>query len=163
MENNTKTIYEKLLNVQKKVGAITKDSTNPFFKSQYFDINGLLTELKPILNEERLVVLQPLTELNGKLALETLVIDEESGDQIKSITVLPENPDPQKMGSAITYFRRYALQSFFLLQAQDDDGNDAKVKPILKPRTTESMNKTAKRVEAIQEQEIEIGLDENGN
>ena len=158
-----KELYKKLLNVQKEVGAITKDSTNPYFKSQYFDINGLLAELKPILNEQGLIVLQPLTEINGKLALETLVIDEASGDQIKSITVLPENPDPQKMGSAITYFRRYALQSFFLLQAQDDDAESAKVKPIAKPRTTDSMNKTAKRVEAVEEQTIEIGLDENAN
>jgi len=156
-----KELYTKLLNVQKEVGAITKDSTNPFFKSQYFDINGLLTALKPILNEQGLVVLQPLTEINGRLALETLVIDEESGDQIKSITVLPENPDPQKMGSAITYFRRYALQSFFLLQAQDDDGNDAKVaKPVAK-HTPEYQVKKDKKIDEINEAETTIGLEAN--
>lgn len=121
-----KALYKKLLNVQKEVGAISKDSENPFFKSSYFDINGLLTELKPLLNKEGLVVLQPLTNIDGKLALETLVIDEESGDQIKSVCILPENNDPQKLGSAITYFRRYSLQSLFLLQAQDDDGESAK-------------------------------------
>ena len=130
----------KLLNVQREVGAIAKDASNPFFKSNYFDINGLLKELKPILNKEGLVVLQPLTELNGKLALATLVIDAESGEKIsESICPLPETQDAQKAGSAITYFRRYSLQSLFLLEAKDDDGNDAsmggqgttqKVKPI---------------------------------
>src|SRR3990167_5458673 len=158
-----KNLYKKLLNVQKEVGAITKDSTNPFFKSQYFDINGLLAALKPILNEEGLVVLQPLTEVNGKLALETLVIDEESGEQIRSITVLPENPDPQKMGSAITYFRRYALQSFFLLQAQDDDANSTKEVKVAKPRTPTSINRTSDRRQEIDEQTLVVGNEEEND
>ena len=41
---------------------------------------------------------------------------------------LPEISDPQKLGSAITYFRRYTLQSLLALQAEDDDGNKAIVK-----------------------------------
>ena len=124
MPNCMKNLYKKLLRVQKEIGAIRKDATNPFFKSQYFDINGLLEALKPVLNNEGLVVLQPLTTgADNKLALETIVIDEESGECLSRQTALPENNDPQKMGSAITYFRRYALQSMFLLQAEDDDGN----------------------------------------
>ena len=35
-------LYTKLSEVKKEIGAISKDSTNPFFKSKYFDINGLL-------------------------------------------------------------------------------------------------------------------------
>ena len=38
---------------------------------------------------------------------------------------LPNLQDPQKLGSAITYFRRYTLQSLLGLQAEDDDGNKA--------------------------------------
>lgn len=129
-----KNLYKKLLNLQKEVGAIKRDETNPYFKSLYFDINGLLAEIKPILNKHGLIVLQPLTNLDGKPALETLIIDEESGDQIKSVVILPENSDPQKMGSAITYFRRYSLQSFLLLQADDDDGN-ASTTPQNAPRS----------------------------
>ena len=129
-----KNLYTKLINIQREVGAIAKDATNPFFKSKYFDVNSLLTELKPILNKEGVIVLQPLTNIDGKMALETLVIDSESGDQIKSITILPENSDPQKMGSAITYFRRYSLQSMFLLQSEDDDANLAKPKAKMTPK-----------------------------
>ena len=33
--------------------------------------------------------------------------------------------DPQKMGSMITYYRRYTLQSLLGLQAEDDDANAA--------------------------------------
>jgi hypothetical protein len=118
-----KTIQEKILSVQFKVGKISKDKENPFFKSSYFDINMLLEQLVPILLEEGLVVIQPLTSLDGKMAITTIV---SSGDDELSFTVpLPENPDPQKTGSAITYFRRYSLQSLFCLQAEDDDANKA--------------------------------------
>ena len=38
---------------------------------------------------------------------------------------LPQITDPQKVGSAVTYFRRYTLQSLLSLQAEDDDANTA--------------------------------------
>jgi hypothetical protein len=118
----------KLLLFQQKVGAISKDSTNPFFKSKYFDINKLIEEIKPILNELGLVLIQPLslTPINEKPALRTILIDIESGKDLSNqMTPLPENNDPQKMGSIITYYRRYAIQSLLFLQAEDDDGNMA--------------------------------------
>lgn len=113
----------KLLEFQKKVGAISKDETNPFFKSKYFDINGLIEAIKPVLNELGLVLAQPIgiTE-NGKNALSTILLDGEN-IILSSEILLPDNIDPQKMGSAITYYRRYAIQSMLLLQAEDDDGN----------------------------------------
>lgn len=113
----------KILSVQSKIKPIVKDATNPFFKSKYFDINGILAELKPLLIAEGLTVLQPLTEIEGKLALKTMVILND--ERLEFTCPLPENTDPQKMGSAITYFRRYALQSLFLLEAEDDDAQSA--------------------------------------
>ena len=114
----------KLLKLQQKVGSISKDETNPFYKSKYFDINGLLKELKPILNEIGIVITQPLTVKDGVNILQTKVTDGESGKILEmSEIILPNNLDPQKMGSAITYYRRYSLQSMLLLQSEDDDGN----------------------------------------
>ena len=118
-------MYKKLLKVQKEIGAIGKDSTNPFFKSAYFDINKLLDVAKPILNSHGLVLLQTLSNINGVASIKTMIIDPESGQSIEENTPLTQNPDPQKMGSAITYFRRYSLQSLLGLQAEDDDGNKA--------------------------------------
>lgn len=119
---------EKLLQFQKKVEAIKKDAKNPFFKSNYFDINSLLAEIKPLLNELGLVLLQPLVSNydTNRLAIKTIIIDSETDKTlIEGNTVLPDLQDPQKMGSAITYYRRYALQSLLALQAEDDDGNTA--------------------------------------
>ena len=119
---------KKLLEFQKKVGAITKDSSNPFFKSKYFDINKVIDVIKPILNEVGLVILQPVFHANDKLYLRTMIIDAETGEQIlDSDLILQENSDPQKMGSVITYFRRYAITSLLFLQGEeDDDANKAK-------------------------------------
>jgi len=118
-------IYTKLFKIQEVVAGIGKDSENPFFKSKYFDINKLLQTVKPELHKQNLVLLQPLSNVNGQPSIKTEIIDAETGEMITSETMLTVNPDPQKMGSAITYFRRYALQSLLALEAKDDDANDA--------------------------------------
>ena len=122
-------IYQKIAEVKKEIGKISKSSTNPFFKSKYFDINALLEHTEPILEKHGLMCLQPLAAGNVK----TIIIDVESGEQISSEIKLAEYADPQKMGSAITYFRRYTLQSLLALQAEDDDGNVASGKTEKKP------------------------------
>lgn len=131
-----KNIYTQLFALQNEIGAIAKTETNPFFKSKYFDINKLLEELKPMLEKHGLVVIQPLTNLNGKPAIETVVASTLCDGEIRSITPLPENPDPQKMGAITTYYRRYALQSLFLLQAEDTDANDVMqaIAPLNRPQ-----------------------------
>ncbi len=122
-------IYKKLYEAKKEIGKISKDSKNPFFKSKYFDVNTLLEHVEPILQKHDLLLLQPILE--GKVS--TIIIDVESGDKVVSDIVLPSLNDPQKLGSAITYYRRYTLQSLLGLQAEDDDGNKASNKVKLKP------------------------------
>jgi len=134
----------KLLTFQSQVQAIKKDSTNPFFKSNYFDINSLLSEITPTMNDLKCVILQPLQirYAGAKIfnVLVTKIIDTEieSDDNViaGSEIVLPDLQDPQKMGSAITYYRRYSLQTLLGLQAEDDDGNLASNKTTVVPNTT---------------------------
>lgn len=121
---------DKILKLQTEIGVLSKTETNPFFKSKYMDINGLLAQLLPLLEKYKLCVIQPLCcDNNGRPAIETVVFDLDSADMKKEIVrnyiTLPDLTDPQKMGSAITYYRRYSLQSLFLLQSQDDDANYA--------------------------------------
>ena len=52
---------------------------------------------------------------------------------IESFMRLPLITDPQKILSAVTYFRRGTLQSLLSLQAVDDDGNTASAAPKAKP------------------------------
>ena len=51
-------IYSKLYELQNELGAISKDATNPFYKSKYFDINSLIGQLKPLLQKHNLVLLE---------------------------------------------------------------------------------------------------------
>jgi len=132
MEN----IYKKLLEIQKEIGTIKKDSINPFFKSDYFDINKLVEVLKPILNKHKLVIIQPVEVIEGKNILKTILLDTESGEQIESSALLPIDIEPQKFGSACTYLRRYCLQSMLFLQAEDDDGSKSSPKNISTTKLT---------------------------
>lgn len=133
-----KTIYEKLAEVKKEIGKISKDSENPFFKSKYFDINALLQHTEPLLQKNGLLLLQPIE--NG--CVNSIIIDIESGEKIESELKLAEISDPQKIGSAITYYRRYTLQSLLSLQAEDDDGNKASGKQTpAKPQTEKTPEK----------------------
>ena len=125
-----KSIAQKLLKVQQEVKAIAKDAVNSHFKNRYFDINTLIAEVKPIWNKHGLVVIQPLCVIDGRNALATNIIEAETGEQLSWTVLLPENPDPQKIGAIITYFRRYSLTSLLCLEAEDEDGNDTK--PVYK-------------------------------
>ena len=118
-----RTIFDRLLSAQERIGVISKDQTNPFYEHKYADINTIIDMVKPILNDEGLLLLQPLSNIDGKPAIKTIIMCKDG--EISDTIVLPEDQNPQKMGSAITYFRRYALQSMLFMQAEDDDGNAA--------------------------------------
>lgn len=124
-----KRFIQKLFEVQQEIGKISKDSKNPFFKSKYFDINQLLEHLQPIFNQHKVLCLQPIIDGNVTTRLvdaEPNEIDEANGtDFVESSIKLPEISDPQKLGSAITYYRRYTLASLLSIQSEDDDGNKA--------------------------------------
>tara|TARA_R110001583_G_scaffold23353_4_gene86393 strand:+ start:10546 stop:11163 length:618 start_codon:yes stop_codon:yes gene_type:complete len=117
MENN---IYKKIFDLQSEIGVISKDAKNKFFQSQYFDINSLIKQLHPLLIKNKLVLIQPCVDGTVKS-----IISDMDGNSIESSLQLPTGLDAQKIGSAITYYRRYTLTSLLSLQAEDDDGNSA--------------------------------------
>ena len=129
---------KKLLEVQKEIGTLSKNAKNPFFKSQYLDLNTLLQHVTPLLNSKGLLLLQSLrgNEVNS------IIVDTETDEEVAiSSIALPNIADPQKLGSAITYFRRYTLKSLLAISEEDDDGNKAgkpveKVKPHLTTSST---------------------------
>lgn len=132
MTNKKESIYNKLYKVQREIGAISKDSTNPFYKSKYFDINSLIKQVTPILEKHKLLLLQPIKD--GE---QYSIIFDLDGGSVESSLKLPTDLDAQKIGSAITYYRRYTLQSLLGLQAEDDDGNIASGKHNYKKGTNE--------------------------
>jgi hypothetical protein len=114
-------IYQKLANVQNGL-KVEKEGKNPHFKSEYFLLEDILLALRPLLEKAKLCLYQKIVD--DKLL--TVLIDlDEQVSQIESSMILPLNLDPQKMGSAISYFKRYSLTSLFLIEERDDDANAA--------------------------------------
>ena len=120
---------KRILEVQKEIGVLGKDAKNPFFKSAYLDLNKLLIHVTPLLHKHGLVLMQPLI---GN-AVHTQVLDSKTNDVIcESCLDIPESlTDPQKIGSCISYFRRYTLKSLLAIPEGDDDANlTTKLTPI---------------------------------
>lgn len=118
-ERKSPTIYTKLLEFQKKKISIVKSETNPHFKNKYADINEVLDKVKPALSELGIVI----TQIPLATGLKSILYDTESDTQIESYLQYTVTNDPQKMGSNITYFRRYSLVAMLGLEDGDDDGN----------------------------------------
>jgi len=135
--NKETSINEKLFNLQQEIGTISKDAKNPFYKSKYFDINSLIKQLQPLLKKHRLLLLQPIEE---DMVVSKLICIDGTGGVVSGLK-LPEITDPQKLGSCITYYRRYTLSSLLGLQSEDDDANVAsgvtEEKKWLNPNTPE--------------------------
>lgn len=125
-----------LLAAQKEIGSATKEATNPFFKSKYADLGSVMEACKEALNKHGMTVLQPVGNSEQGTTVETTLLHE-SGEFISdTMIVSAKQPnDPQAQGSAITYARRYSLQSMMFIPAEDDDGergtrnNDHKPSP----------------------------------
>lgn len=128
-------ITEALLIAQKEINTVKKNAENPFFKSRYADLASVIDACKPELNKVGIIALQPI---NGD-KVETILIHI-SGEWLSSETniVCAKQNDPQAYGSAITYARRYGLQSFNLLPSEDDDGESAMDRKKTAPQKIES-------------------------
>lgn len=124
-----KNIATALVKAQSEMSNPKKGNTNPFFKSKYADLNAVREAVIPILNENGISVLQPLVHVDGKNFVNTILLHE-SGEMMESFTEIIYNKqnDAQAQGSGITYARRYGLQSFVCVGADDDDGNKADMK-----------------------------------
>ena len=129
-------LHQKVYKCKLAIGKVTKNANNPHFKKSYADLNAIIEAVEPILLENGLLLLQPI---HGNSVC-TQIIDLESNDMIESCIDLPTGIDPQKMGSAITYYRRYTLQSILSLQAVDDDGHSASQPVKEQPKVKESLS-----------------------
>lgn len=112
--------------VQGKLKHAKKDSANPFFKSNYADLESVWEACRTLLAENGLAVMQfPGQYEEGTMSL-TTILSHSSGEWISQEMSLPvSKPDAQGSGSALTYMRRYALAAVVGVYQADDDGNAA--------------------------------------
>jgi len=137
-----KNIATALLKAQSEMSNPKKQAENPFFKKKYADLNAIREAVIPTLNANGISVLQPIVHVDGKNFVKTILLHE-TGEMMESLTEIVYNKinDAQAQGSGISYARRYSLQSFVCVGADDDDGQKA-VEP--KPNATTEILKKAK-------------------
>lgn len=120
-------IAKALVALQADMETVDKSAVNPFFKSKYTPLPQVMEALQPLLKKNKLAILLPLTNIDGVSAIKTVIVHE-SGEvmEFEPFPLILSKQDPQGQGSAVTYARRYALQSVTgMVSDEDDDGNKA--------------------------------------
>jgi len=129
-------LFAALSKAQGQMSGAVKDSSNPFFKSKYADLHHVWEAVRGPLSSNSLTVLQATNVVNNKLFVVT-TIGHSSGQWMKSITpVKAMKEDPQAMGSAITYARRYSLAAICGIAQMDDDAESAMSRNTIKGQTS---------------------------
>lgn len=115
-----------LAKAQGEMRFAAKANVNPHFKSKYADMASVIEAIREPLARNGLAHTQLCREGEGGTVIVDTVLMHLSGQYIaSSMTMRPVKNDPQGIGSALTYARRYALQGICGLASDDDDGNAA--------------------------------------
>lgn len=114
------------IQAQSNMEAITKENKNDAFKgSKYADLATVVAAIVPAMNKAGIAVLQS-PAFDGEMVTITTTLLHESGATVTSdLKLRPSKSDPQGVGSAITYGRRYSLLAVAGVAPEDDDGNAA--------------------------------------
>lgn len=115
-------LYKALAKAKAEMGSVKKSSDNPFFKSKYADLNSHLDLVEPLLEKHGLLLLQPTKASDTNIVM-LQIIHVATGEMLESSLTIPASiTDAQKVGAAITYFRRFLINSTLSLKSEDDDG-----------------------------------------
>lgn len=124
--DSIKELATALCKFQGEVETIKKGSENPFYHSRYADLTAILDTIRKPLSENGLSFVQFPT---GQSGLETTLMHTSGEWMSATYEMKPVKNDPQGLGSAITYQRRYALGSILGLSTDDDDDGNQASKP----------------------------------
>lgn len=118
-------LAEALASAHAEMPAIAKDkmADTGKFTYTYADLSTILSITRPVLAKAGIVVLQPATvEAKGTVKIRTVVLHT-SGQWMSECLTVPvtDAGDPQKLGSAMSYGRRYSYCSLLGIQPEDED------------------------------------------
>lgn len=95
------------------------------YSYDYTTLDALLEHVKPVLAEHDLTLTQTLTNSDGGYPAIVTILAHDSGESISTCLELPMGdidgePDPQDLGAAVTYIRRYSITSLLGIAAETD-------------------------------------------
>jgi hypothetical protein len=127
-----KALLESLSKFNKDCPPIKKDSSNPFFRSNYAKLDAIQVHIHPHLLKAGLVVTQVNVSIEGNPFVKSTVWEVKSGESLDSIfPIVVSKNTPQEYGSAVSYAKRYSLSGLLnlVIEDEDDDGNAASQTP----------------------------------
>lgn len=123
-----KELFTALSKAQSQFKVAEKDAENPYFKSKYADFESIVSSCRPALSSNGLSFIQ-ITHLKDDKSLILITrLCHSSGEYIESeYPIEPIKRDPQALGSALTYAKRYSLAALLgvVTSDEDDDGEAA--------------------------------------
>lgn len=121
-----KQIAAALVKAQKNFGPALKNKNNPHLRSKYADLQACTEAVTDALNNNGIFLMQPTHHCDDGVIVETLFLHE-SGEQLSSgrLYIKAAKLEPQGMGGALTYARRYSLMAACGIAQEDDDGHVA--------------------------------------
>ena len=114
-----------LSKAQGQISGAIKDSQNPFYKSNYADLGSCWDSIRRPLSDNGLSVIQAVDSIDNAIFIETILAHTSGQFMSSRVKINPTKDDPQGVGSAITYYRRYSLAAMVGLYQIDDDANAA--------------------------------------
>ncbi len=148
---DTTALAKALFAVQKQLLPALKDAANPFTKSNYATLNSVMEACREALHANHIWMTQlpmptPAHMGDGHMGLMTKLTHTTSGQWQSSLMVVPlPKKDPQGMGSAMTYARRYALCAMLGIVTEDDDAQGATLSAKTTSKRPSPLKQTVKR------------------
>lgn len=134
-------LYLALALVRATLPTVMTDSSNPAFKSKYASLGAVQDAIRKPCADAGILPLfslrsDVLEDGRQQVFVGLSLMHIETGESVASeLGMVPAKQDPQGVGSAITYARRYLLVTMFDLTVDDDDGNTASRPTPLPQRT----------------------------
>jgi hypothetical protein len=114
-----------LAKAQGEIENAKKNANNPFYQSKYADLAQVIDAIKEHLANNGLSYVQ-YTKIDGTNTILVTQLNHSSGQWLYGEYIIdPVKKDPQGMGSAMSYARRYCLSAMIGLAQEDDDGVQA--------------------------------------
>jgi len=156
--NTSESINELAEAFSKAQGAMVgahKGSDNPFFKSRYSDLASVMEAIRKPFADNGLSFIQAPAFADGRVSITTRIMHS-SGQWMESTLDVPVSKlDAQAVGSAISYGKRYALQSMAGVPSIDDDGEAAVNRQAPAPAPTISADQAASLKATIEQLDVD--------
>lgn len=119
-------LAQALVNAQAHMPAAPKNGYNPHFRNRFSTLEDLIESTRAILTKNGLAVTQyPDSDTNGTYLVTKLKHISGEEEVSRALILIKDPTDIQKLGSAISYMKRYAYAAICGIATSegDDDGN----------------------------------------